>query len=138
MHSLDSREETNPGKEREERIHEDDTFMHHQRGSITSTYTTDWFLREVEYRRKRGDWLKGTSVKSQDQRRILQEITHNLPSNVWIHKITKGKESNKCDLYKALRIKETASRRRQTSRNRTWAIPAHMQSSDRLPHNSPP
>jgi hypothetical protein len=28
-----------------ERIHEVATFIHHQRGSITSTYTTDWFLR---------------------------------------------------------------------------------------------
>ena len=89
-----------------ERINEDDTFRHHQRGSITATYTSDWGLREDEYRRKLGDCLKGTSVKSQDQRRMLQAITHSFPSNVWIHKITKGKESNKCDLCRALRIKE--------------------------------
>jgi len=29
-----------------ERTHEDGSFMHHQKGSITTTYTTDWFLRE--------------------------------------------------------------------------------------------
>ena len=32
--------------------------------------------------------------------------TYNFPCNVWIHKITKGKESNKCDLYKVLWIVE--------------------------------
>ena len=47
-------------------IHEDDSFMYHQKGLITETYTTDWFLREGEYRRKLGKWLKMTSVKSQD------------------------------------------------------------------------
>ena len=80
--------------------------MHHQKESITSTYTTDWNLREGEYRRKLGEWLKGMSVRSQDQRRMLQTITHSIPSNVWIHKITTGKESNKSDLCKALRIRE--------------------------------
>jgi hypothetical protein len=50
--------------------------------------------------------LKKTSVRSQDQRRMLKTTTHSFPSNVWIHKITKGKESNKCDLCKALWIAE--------------------------------
>ena len=53
-----------------------------------------------------GNDKKGTSVNSQDQRRMLQTISNSFPSNVWIHRITKGKESNKCDLCKALRIKE--------------------------------
>ena len=74
---------------------------------VTTTYTTDWFLWEEEYRRKLGEWLKTTSVRSQDQRRILQTTTHRFPSNVWIHKIMKGKESNKCDLCKDLLITET-------------------------------
>ena len=87
-----------------ERIHEDGSFLHHQKGPITATYTADWFLREGEYRRKLGEWLKMTSVRSQDQRRMLQATTHSLPCNAWIHKITKGKESNKCDLCKALWI----------------------------------
>ncbi len=34
-----------------ERIHEDGSFMTHQKGPITSTYTTDWFLREGELRK---------------------------------------------------------------------------------------
>ena len=88
-----------------ERIHEDGSFLHHQKGPITATYTADWFLRVEEYKRKLGDWLKGTSVKSQDQRRMIQATTLSFPSNAWIHKITKGKESNKCDLCKALWIK---------------------------------
>jgi hypothetical protein len=58
------------------------------------------------YRRKLGEWLKMTSVRSQDQRRMLQATTHSFPSNAWIHKTTKGKESNKCDLCKALWIAE--------------------------------
>jgi hypothetical protein len=37
---------------------------------------------------------------------MLQAISHSFPSNAWIHRITKGKESNKCDLCKALWIKE--------------------------------
>ena len=89
-----------------ERIHEDGSFRHHQKGSITTTYTSDWLLRPGEYRRKLGEWLKGTSVNSQDQRRMLQAIANRFPSNVWINRITKGKESSKCDLCKALWIKE--------------------------------
>ncbi len=37
---------------------------------------------------------------------MLESITHNFPSNTWIHRITKGKESNKCDLFKTLWIRE--------------------------------
>ena len=43
-------------------------------------------------------------MNSQDQQRMLQAISNSFPSNVWIHRITKGKESNKCDLCKDLRI----------------------------------
>ena len=39
-----------------ERIHEDGSFRHHQKGPITITYTSDWFLREGEYR---GNWENG-------------------------------------------------------------------------------
>ena len=53
-----------------------------------------------------GEWLKKTTVRSQDQRRMLQENTHSFPSNCWRHKITKAKESNNCDLCKALWIAE--------------------------------
>jgi hypothetical protein len=38
-----------------ERIHEDGSFMHHQKGSITGNYTEDWNLREGEYRKKLGE-----------------------------------------------------------------------------------
>ena len=84
------------------RISEDGSFMSHQKGSIMSAYTTDWFLREKVDREKLGEWMKMTSVRSQDQGRMLQVTSHNFPSNSWIHKITKEKESNKCDLYKTL------------------------------------
>ena len=80
--------------------------MPHQKGPITSTYTVDWFLREGEGREKLGEWMKMTSVRSQDQRRMLQATPHSFPSNAWIHKITKKKESNKCDLCKALWLAE--------------------------------
>jgi hypothetical protein len=50
--------------------------------------------------------MKLTSVRSQDQRRILQANTHTFPTNAWIDKITKGKESDRCDLCRALRIAE--------------------------------
>ena len=80
---------------KKERIQEDGSFVHHQKGPITTTYTTDCILREGEYRRKLGEWMKSTSVHSKDQRRMIQSITHRFPSNTWIHRITKGKESNK-------------------------------------------
>ena len=89
-----------------ERSSEDGSFVHHQKGPITSTYATDWFLREEQGRELLGEWMKMTSVRSPDQRRMLQANSHTFPTNAWIHKITKGKESNRCDLCKALRIKE--------------------------------
>jgi hypothetical protein len=50
--------------------------------------------------------MKMTSVRSQDdQRRILSSTSLSFPSNAtvtWIHKITKGKESDRCDLCKTL------------------------------------
>jgi hypothetical protein len=45
-----------------------------------------------------GEWMKLTSVRSQDQRRMLQANSHTFPTNVWIHKITKKKEFDRCDL----------------------------------------
>jgi hypothetical protein len=60
-----------------ERINEDVVFMSHQKGPITSTFTTDWFLREGEGREFLGEWMKLTSVRSQDQSRMLhQTLTH--------------------------------------------------------------
>jgi hypothetical protein len=53
-----------------------------------------------------GEWMKKATVRSQDQRRMLQANTHNFPSNYWRNKITKGKESNKCDLWRSLWIAE--------------------------------
>ena len=59
-----------------ERINEDGSFRPHQKGIITATYIADWFLREGQSRQKLGEWMKMTSVRSQDQRRILQATTH--------------------------------------------------------------
>ena len=50
--------------------------------------------------------MKMTSVRSQDQRRMLQANSHTFLTNSWIHKITKGRESDRCDLCRALWIVE--------------------------------
>jgi hypothetical protein len=89
-----------------ERSNEDGVFMQHQRGPITSTFTVDWFLREGQGRELLEEWMKKTAVRSQDQRRMLQENSHTFPTNSWIHKITKGRESDRCDLCRTLWIAE--------------------------------
>ena len=89
-----------------ERSNEDGLFMPHQKGPITSTFTADWFLREGQGRELLGEWMKMTSVRSQDQRRMLQANSHTFPTNSWIHKITKGRESDRCDLCRTLWIVE--------------------------------
>ena len=55
-----------------------------------------------ESRDKLGECLKKTQVRHQDQRRMLESIMHCFPSNFWRNKITNNKESDKCDLCKAL------------------------------------
>ena len=60
-----------------ERRNEDGLFMIHQKGSITTTFTVDWFLREGDGRESLGEWIKSTSVRSPDQRRnVAGEFTH--------------------------------------------------------------
>ena len=81
-------------------------FLPHQRGPITSTFTADWFLREGQGRELLGEWMKKTAVKSQDQRRMLQANSHTFPTNSWIHKITKHRESDRCDLCRTLWMAE--------------------------------
>ncbi len=66
----------------------------------------DWCLRKGDSRDKMGEWLKKATVRSQDQRRMFQANTHSFPSNYWWNKITRGKESNKCDLCRVLWISE--------------------------------
>jgi hypothetical protein len=85
-----------------DRMSDDGSFVTHQHGTISSTFTSDWYLRKGESRDKMGEWLEKATVRSQDQRRMLQANTHSFPSNYWRHKITKDKESNKCDLCRAL------------------------------------
>ena len=46
-------------------------------------FTSDWYLRKGESRDKMGEWLKKTTVRSQDQLRMLQANTHRFPSNYW-------------------------------------------------------
>jgi hypothetical protein len=89
-----------------ERSNEDGLFMSHQKGPITSTFTADWFLREGQGRELLGEWMNLTSVRSQDQRRMVQANSHTFPTNAWIYKITKGKESDRCDLCRVLRVAE--------------------------------
>jgi hypothetical protein len=81
---------------------EDGTFFLHNKGAFTSTFTGDWFLTEGESRDKEGGCLKKTQVRHQDQRRMFESIVHCFPSNFWRNKITNNKESDKCDLCKAL------------------------------------
>jgi hypothetical protein len=69
-----------------DRIKEDGSFMLHQKGPITVTFTVDWFLREGEGRELLGAWMKLTSVRSQDQGRMLQANSHTFPTNAWLHK----------------------------------------------------
>jgi hypothetical protein len=88
------------------RTNDDGSFMTHRTGPITSTFTADWFLHEGEGRELLGEWMNLTSVRSQDQRRMLQVNSHTFPTNVWIHKITEKKESDRCDLCKTLWIVE--------------------------------
>jgi hypothetical protein len=85
-----------------ERTTEDDTFLLHNKGTITSTFTGDWFLTEGQNRDKLGECLKTTQVRHQDQRRMLESIMHCFPSNFWRNKITDSKQSDKCDPCKAL------------------------------------
>jgi hypothetical protein len=80
---------------KKDRMNIDGFFWLHQSGAISSTFTSDWYLRKGESRDKMGEWLKKTTVRSQDQWRMLQVNTHIFPSNYWWHKITKGKESNR-------------------------------------------
>jgi hypothetical protein len=92
-----------------DRVKNDGSFVTHQIGAISSTFTSDWYLRKGDSRDKMGEWLKKATVRSQDQRRMLQANTHSFPSNHWRNKITKGKESNKCDLSRGLWISEGVS-----------------------------
>jgi hypothetical protein len=71
-----------------ERSKEDGSFMPHQKGPITSTFTADWFLQEGQGRELLGERMKKTAVRSQDQRRMLQANSHTFPTNAWIHRIT--------------------------------------------------
>ena len=64
-----------------ERTTEDNTFLLHNKGAITSTFTGDWLLTEGESRDKLGEWLKKMQVRHQDQRRMLDSIMHCFPSN---------------------------------------------------------
>ena len=54
---------------KKDRMNEDGTFLPHQKGATSATFTSDWCLK--------------TTVRSQDQRRMLQAITHSFPSNYW-------------------------------------------------------
>ncbi len=88
LHVINKLETIHESRKRQ-RIYEDGLFRPHQKGPITSTFTADWFLREGEGRELLGEWMKMTSVRSQDQRRMVQVNSHTFPTNVWIHKITK-------------------------------------------------
>ena len=48
---------------KKERTTEDDTFLLHNKGTITSTFTGDWLLTEGENRDNLGECLKKTLVR---------------------------------------------------------------------------
>jgi hypothetical protein len=66
---------------KKDKMNIDGSFRQYQRGAISTTFTIDWYLRQGESRDKMGEWLKKTTVRSQDQWRILQVNTHRFPSN---------------------------------------------------------
>ena len=91
---------------KKDRMNEDGTCLPHQKGTISSTCTNDRCLRKEENWDKLGECLKKTTVRSQDQWRMLQAITYSFPSNYWRHKIAKAEESDRCDLCQSLWITE--------------------------------
>ena len=109
-----------------ERSNKDGLFMPHQKGPITSTFTADWFLREGQGRELLGEWMKTTSVRSQDQRRMLQANSHTFPTNSWIHRITKLGAKNPTDATyvgsSESGYRKSGSGRRRSFRNKLWVI----------------
>jgi hypothetical protein len=59
-----------------EGINEDGSFIHHQKGPITSTYKVDWFLPEGEGRELLGEWKKMTSKITGPKENDAGELTH--------------------------------------------------------------
>jgi hypothetical protein len=47
---------------KQDRMNIDGTFLPHQKGAISETFTSDWYLRKGESRVKMGKWLKKTTV----------------------------------------------------------------------------
>jgi hypothetical protein len=45
-------------------MNNDGSFVTHQVGTISSTFTSDWYLRKGESRDKMGEWLKKATVRS--------------------------------------------------------------------------
>jgi hypothetical protein len=77
-----------------ERNNEDGVFMSHQKGPITSTFTTDWFLREGE------------------GRELLD----------WIHKITKKRNPTGVSYVRPSSYRKVGSIQRRISPSKTWFI----------------
>jgi hypothetical protein len=73
-------------------VNEDGSFMPHQKGPITSIFTTDWIIRE-KGRELLGEWMKMTSVRSQVQRRMLRNKLAHLPNERVDSQKTNRKES---------------------------------------------
>jgi hypothetical protein len=72
------------------------------RGPITpatSTKTTDFFIREPSCRQDISKYLKSSSIRTEDKRRLIQIITNSFPVNVFTSKFKK-KKSNRCDIYR--------------------------------------
>jgi hypothetical protein len=108
-----------------ERSNEDDVFMPHQRGPITSTFTADWFLREGQGRELLGEWMKKTAVKSQDQRRMLQANSQKFPTNSWILRDIRSRKAEnpiEATYVELSGCRKVGSRRRRSSRNKPWVI----------------
>ncbi len=61
---------------KKDRMNIDGSFFLHQNGAISATFTSNWYLRKGEIRDKMGEWLKKTTVRSQDHWRMLQVNTH--------------------------------------------------------------
>jgi ribonuclease HI len=59
-----------------DRMNNDGSFVTHQLGVISSTFTSDWYLRKGDSRDKMGEWLKRATVRSQDHSKQIHTPFH--------------------------------------------------------------
>jgi hypothetical protein len=84
---------------KKDRMNIDGTFLPHQKGAISATFTIDWYLRKGESQDKMREWFQisrsvenSPSDHTQLSIELLATQDHEGEScNYWRHKITKAK-----------------------------------------------